>query len=316
MSPRHLSRQIVWSALGVALLLPSVVLSNPLPAAMVFTHVQEVNPLFCEQCPIEYCDQIQQYATLTGPVEFDLFVFTGGYVAVHDLALNLQWPVEWTLVDWAVCQEGEGILEAQDNQADFALTWPQCPEFPTEVFLAARLVFNVTGFGTLQVRDGTPGIYIGCPPDGFWDWPMCSGGQAGVECSYCYASCDLSLVCRPNLTPGVLDLEAEQGTLIEEHLDVEFNGEFCTGSYSATEPWIYLDVSFLGPGQDELTVTIDTNTLAPGEYYAWIRGESHCVGCTRVLLNVLPAMQSVPEDPCLPPSRDAETWGRVKALYR
>ena len=47
--------------------------------------------------------------------------------------------------------------------------------------------------------------------------------------------------------------------------------------------------------------------LVPGDYSAWLRVENHCVGCTRVLLEVVPPAASV-DDPQQQPST---TWGLV-----
>jgi hypothetical protein len=47
-------------------------------------------------------------------------------------------------------------------------------------------------------------------------------------------------------------------------------------------------------------------------YQDWVRTEVECVGCTRVILEVIDPTSGVPEDPAML----LNSWGQLKTLYR
>jgi hypothetical protein len=299
-----------------ALLCPAVLLANPLPPAAVFTHVQPIDPQFCGQTAITLCDQLVQYTEESGPLEFDLFIdplaFWGE--ALYALTLDLEWPAGWVLLGWEPCGGGGGSFDVAGDRGTLALTWPACPIMSGELFLAARVSFDVTATGRLRVLDcGGQTIGVGCPPGTFYEWALTNGAMAAVECAYCWADCEYGDgPCRVEPTPKRLDLEAAQGEVLTRDVEVHYWGP-CPCDYVVTEPWIEYELEWVGEYDQLMHVTIDTGPLVPGAYSAWIRLESECVDCVRVELTVLPHGQEVEEyDPAGVPT----SWGRIKSGYR
>jgi hypothetical protein len=327
MDPRRLARRIPPGAallclLSLVLLVsqPQPLLANPLPTSAIFVHVQPVNPDFCDDNPIVSCPEIVQYTQASGLLEFDLFFYpmmAPPPLRISGFETAVEWPSTWDLVGWEICHGGEGTVDLNGNQASIAINWPSCPTMTEDVFLVARLIINVTSHGHLDYSlGGGSSVRIGCPPDvEEWDtWQL--SAEAGVECSFCWMPCDFGDYCNPVPDPTLLELQVRQGETAQRdvHFDIVGGGLVypCPVIFVTTASWLTETHIELGWDEWLVTLEIDTSGLAPGYHQAWLRGEVECVGCTRVLLEVLPPITGVadPEPPA------STSWGRVKTLYR
>jgi hypothetical protein len=286
---------------------------------LVFVHVHEVAPEFCASCPVTSCPQIVQHTDLSGPLEFDLFfapIAYGPDETISSFSGTFEWPVGWTLIDHEICPAGTGTIEPSGNRVEVNVTWPDCPPCG-ELFLVARLVLNVSGHGSLATAAGEPPIVtLGCPPGAFEVHAYAVGGEAGVECAYCFQPCDLSAPCRPVPDPPAIALQVAEGGTVGAEIQVSVGGGSvgwpCQTSFSCTESWMQLEVEEIGPDEYRITLSADAAGLGPGSYRGWVRMADTCVGCTRVDLTVSPLV-SVP-DPGIP--LRIASWGGVKSKYR
>ncbi len=307
----------VAALVALLLTLPPATHANPLPAAAVFTHVQQPDPTFCDACPITQCSQIVQYTEATGPVEFDFFVWVPVSDVVVSAQLTLVWPEEWTFIDGGPCNGAVGDLEVDGHQAVLTTTWPDCLTFE-DIFLAGRVVLNVTSFGELELPYGASTITYGCPPNQFdWDIDALGGAQAGVVCSYCYQDCSFEMPCEPVLSPDDIALELVRGETAITQIAAQLHGWTpCTADFVSSEPWMQLRTEEVGAGEYAVTLTVDSAGLEPGDYAGWVRGISECVGCAHVSLTVLQSQGIEDEETDGAPPEDVSTWGALKILYR
>ncbi len=327
--PRSLAALLI---LGIPLLLFTLsiawifpVRANPLPDAMVFTHVQPYEPDFCSQTTITTCEQIVQYTTERGLMEFDIFIYPLAHAGQPVYAFESSfgdWPADWQLLSTEICSPGEGTIEVIGRMAVLDLVWPTCPTPPPgEVMLACRFVFDAPTYGGPCFCFSGAFLTHGCPPNTFTVDAYASGAKSGIECAYCYTDCGFEPVCRAVLYPDEVTVEVVQGEILQEQITSSlFGGAGCVASYDATEPWMELIVEPQGSQSDLLTVTIDTAGLDPGLYSGYVRGQSDCAGCTRVVLTVNPVSQGVserdPEDPGGQGIEIETSWGRLKGQYR
>jgi hypothetical protein len=296
--------------------------ANPLPGSGTFTHVQSPSPAFCEQVQTMLCEQIVQYTEATGRLEFDLFFWSFLWGEHFDAArLSVVWPSAWGFVEAGVCGGAHGSVDVQGNRATVNASWlPDCPTFGAAAILAARIVLDVTGPGSLEYDYYQPNDFtLGCPPQEqpFVPLEALAGAQAGVECDYCYQDCDFDYLCHPRLTPSTLDIAVPQGLSDQFTIQVIAYGDWdpCAPSFSATENWMGLEVEMLSEYEYLLTLTVDTQGLALGEYSGWVKGEAECRGCTRVNLTVADS-QGIEEPSEDPPREAPKSWGGIKSLYR
>jgi hypothetical protein len=302
----------VWILAGM----PQPLTANPLPEAILLIHTQPVDPDFCAN-PIRTCDEIVPFTEATGLVEFDLFFMPAGLnppVEMNTFEAVVQWTGAGAIVDWQICNIGGGTVQAMGNEASLDLYWPFCPVVEDEIFLIARIVVDVGGYGQFRVSEGAPcRIGVGCPvPEYIEPWPL--PATAGVVCSYCFMPCTFQSPCRPSPDPEFLYLDLRQGEIVQRdiHVDVHGGGGVwpCPTGFDTTEPWMTVGAIELAMNEWLATLEIDTSALDPGHYQGWMRAAADCVGCTRVELDVRPPNTGVSEDP------SSTTWGRVKTLYR
>jgi len=297
------------------------VAANPLPPSAMFTHIQVPNPAFCENAPPMTCDQIVQYTEATGLLEFDLFLwsyFTGD--RFHAVRVTATWPVSWGVVEASLCNGAHGTIQVQGNRAVVDASWlPDCPTLETGVALVGRVVLDVTGHGTFDYSYTEPRcVTWNCPPNGYTDdLAALVGGTAGVVCDYCYADCRFQTLCRPELTPAVLNIEIPRG--LSDQYAIEaftyFWDEPCSPSFLGTESWMSLAVEQVDWMRHRLTLTVDTQGIEVGEHAGWVIGQEDCRGCTRVNLTVTDSQGIEEPDEPTPPGATT-TWGEVKSLYR
>jgi hypothetical protein len=140
--------------------------------------------------------------------------------------------------------------------------------------------------------------------------PWFESAEAGMACSYCWTDCGYGPVCTPTTATPLLTLAVPQGTQVSEAVDFAVSGGAWPCSFQAigSEDWMQVVTESLGEQAYRATLSVDTGSLAPGHYAGWLRGESACVACTRVELEVL-LPTGVPDGP-LPPS-----FSRIKAFY-
>jgi hypothetical protein len=298
---------------------PRPALANPLPEAMMFVHVHPPDGSFCTDHGIASCGDIVQYTSLSGVLEFDVFlVFAVGDpgMPVHHLSLPLELTMGWSLLDWEFCQGGVGTVTDLGNHLLVDADWPGCPPFTGDPLLLVRLLINVTGFGELaQDYSQETHLVMGCPPE--WDmWPMLAAGQAGVECSYCYQPCSGASPCHPVPATNRVQLTGEVGELLEADLPFQvFGDEFfysCTFQAVPSASWLQANAVHLDGIDWNVHLTVDTSQLAPGFHWCWLRGEADCTGCAEVWLQLQPPVSAVPD----PPPEGKQSWGRLKSLYR
>ncbi len=324
---RRLSCRV--SVLGAVLIcglfgLQSDSIANPLPSGVILVHVQPVTSDFCSTNPITDCEDIVQYTDASGTLEFDLYIQLLEFeppISYYSLNTVVQWSPGWALLDWEFCHDGTGSVDVVGNEATVDIVWPSCPQAEGEVFLAARFVVEVTGygkFGTLDWNEST--VFVGCPPLTYSSFPFLAAAEAGVECSYCFVSCTFEGPCQPVPDPAMLDLSVIQGqaSVSEIHIPV-FGGLTwpCAVSFVPTEDWMTFSYEEIGWNDYMVTLTVETAGLEPGFYEGWFRAEDACVGCTKVNLEVLPPVNAVPgDDPTTGPPVVRSTWGTMKTLYR
>ena len=144
-------------------------LANPIPANGVFVHVQPLASDFCTNNPITSCEDVVQFTTETGLLEFDLFLFSAfPDVPVYRFQTNLHWPAGWVLTGWEICGGGDGVFSPTGDGAFVDITWAHCPPFDGDHFLIARVVLEVSGPGQFSGDVVTP-VWFNCPPDDLWE---------------------------------------------------------------------------------------------------------------------------------------------------
>jgi hypothetical protein len=82
--------------------------------------------------------------------------------------------------------------------------------------------------------------------------------------------------------------------------------------FLASEGWMTVESEVIDFNRFSVTVTVDATDLEEGNYQDWVRTEVECVGCTRVILEVIDPTSGVPEDPAML----LNSWGQLKTLYR
>lgn len=294
--------------------------ANPLPTGLIFVHVQPPVENFCEINSITMCDEIVQYTDATGILEFDLYLMVplGMPMTYYGLQTSLAWPASWVFLGWEACHGGEGWFDPIGNGGALNITWPSCPTTENEVFLAARFVMQVTGYGKFGGADwGEATVTFDCPPDEYSEIIFMTAAEAGVECAYCFQPCDFGSACKPVPDPAELFLSVVQGQSAESQIHVPvLGGGFtmpCTPFFHTTADYMTVTYEEIGWNDYMVTLTVDTEELATGFHQAWFKAVDTCTGCTRVIVEVLPPVNGVPgEDPGQP---TLSTWGAMKALY-
>ncbi|MCK4413336.1 MAG: hypothetical protein KAY32_07330 [Candidatus Eisenbacteria sp.] len=290
-------------------------LAPPATHEAILFHVQPVSAGFCDQDHVWECPQVRQHTEATGLLEFDLFVYSNRPeedLSLCTLDLPLAWPAEWTLIDWECCHEGEASFAVSGHAGQLSIAWQSCPDLRGGLLLVARFIMDVEGcgwFGVAGVLDHpTLKLTRGSQELDIW-WVLPGWAQAGVTCSYCYIPCDLHTPCRPELTPRHIELETCLGGTAQGYARCWMHGG-CEAAYATTADWLEVEVGDPVPASDgitqEILIRADATSLPVGTHEAYIRASGECVGCTRLILSVIPT----------PPVSIHTSWGKLKDLYR
>jgi hypothetical protein len=297
--------------------------ANVIPESALLFHVQPVaGPDYCETSPLTDCFEIIRHTEETGLVEFDLFIHPIAYVEEHlpiqSLTTVLEWTANLELVSWESCAPA-GDLSVDGHTADLWLHWPDCPPMAEEILLAARLQFNVTGYGILDAP-GVSELVLGCPGGDFTAMAVGAYAQAGVECTYCFVKCGRHEHCEPHLDPDVLYLEAHEGEMVEGEIVISAESPtgppfHCELECTEYEDWMTINLEELEWPDFRLTVAADASVLQEGVYEGKVYVESYtCMNCADIVFTVTGISGLPDDDP--DGALKSVSWGAVKARHR
>lgn len=309
-SPSHRCAVVGWMTAALLALhggAGAPVLANPLPPAATFIHVQPFNAGDDPTERIVSCEEIQQYTSQTGAMEFDLFIKSFGEW-LEDLTSfsgTVTLPADWTLTGYEVASGGTGTVSGVTGEFDLDFTYPG--SVSGEVLPVVRLFVHAPGYGQLHssVAFLNAGGYDMAAEGGY--------ATAGVWCDYCYTDCDFSMhQCTVQFESGQpVTLELDAGTSTQVVLPATTGSvSLCSVQVEDNADWMQTSCAH-GEEYWQVNVTVDVDAagLAPGVYEGWVKLESDCAACRTVELTVLPPT-SVP-DPDLAPA----SWSTIKALY-
>lgn len=295
--------------------------ANVLPDATVDVNV--IPGLPSEYCvtTIDDCNEMHMSTDAQGLVAFQIFVNTS-YLHYSDpvtsFVTKLDWPDEWTLVDGAFCEGGEGTFEYWGpGPYPLEITWP-CSHRPHGMFLALELVLDVHGYGTLDFIGNTQ-VHIGCPPAGQSVNAFTGFGEAGTNCEYTDEPCHAAFgpwYCIPGVDQDSLLLVTTVGGTVHE--EIVFGSGWgmdhsCHGAFDAVTDadWCSARVEDgVDPSENILVIDADASGLGPGQHESTVQvlydgSGGAAARCLEVILDVAE-----------PTSLIVTTWGRIKALYR
>ncbi len=310
---------------GIAVLaLVSPAGANPLPDTVVLIHVRAAEPPGQEGCTIPgivSCQDIVNSTTLTGEVEFDIFVERGISYVPNTLQTTLTWPASWSFIRWEPCNGANAWLNPGVGTGQLEALWPDCP-LVEGIHLVGRLVMDVTGYGQLQPSsDGV--LYVNCPPDepvGYYAPGVYA--EAGVTCDYTMMECWSLDRCIPVLSQAEVAFSSGPGGVLAA--DIPFQIESMGGpcNYYAEAETAWLSVSHQQVGYDQYVLHLVANPvgLGPGVYttHAMLTAAPPLAPVFRRCVSVtleIPQNSAVPEDPGL--AREIPmSWSQVKSVYR
>jgi len=269
-------RSIAWPPVGIAILLGATgaAWANPVPDLMFYSHVRPVEGYICVQLPIGSCDELVQSTTLTGPLEFDVFV---------------EWQPDWTFLSVDVCGAPGGSFTREGHTGILHMPSFDSLPFSSGLLGLARIILDVTSPGWFRI--------VRIENCNFSEW---TSVRAGLECGECAWPCSwgpygLYGASFPSLDPDELELRTETGKTAVGQIDVGLYdiqpGEHI--SYVTAESWLSLETHSIPPGyydrSYEITVTADADSLDPGVYEGWVEVQRmRCSECARIVLTVVP----------------------------
>ncbi|MCP4545732.1 MAG: hypothetical protein GY835_04585 [bacterium] len=302
------SSSFKYLALILLLMLPLSAVANPLPDGLLFTHVQPANP--GEIPSITSCDEIIQYTTATGEMEFDIYLKSflyEEYLEVGNARMELEWPATWTLQSFDIPYGGTCVPDVSGNHVVLDIDFANCSAATgNEVLLLARCFITVDGPGILM-SPATNTVSV-CNPEYEMELFGSVPGHAGVVCDYYYESCTLDHLCRPTTTVDELDLIVVSGestsASIPYRVSTVYPGD-CGATVEGSEEWMTVTMSGIQEwGDFNLLLNVDTEGLDPGNYSGWVSASSAGRACTWIDLEVLPLIAA-----------EEKTWSAIKAEY-
>ena len=276
------------------------------------------------------CEDVVQHTTDTGQLVFDAYYYPLLYLynepeglGIESLTATFTWPAEWGFVQaYEPIDDGYGSLQPWGDGYRLVWSFYGCPVITLDdpLLFIGRFVLNVTGPGRFECEIG--GDVDTCPDGGTIPESGYGSAQAGVGCSFCDESCELTMPSWADLTPEELPIEAQQGNDASGSFSVMVNDMAPpqTISFETDVDWLDFEWSWVDHYLIELEVTAHTSGLEPGLHSARVRSVTEdCTGCAWVRLTVLPSAQGVEEEPGDQPPKpidEGNTWGLIKALYR
>lgn len=293
-----------FAALACLLLLPSLLLANPIPDALIFIHVQPAD--YGAPPAITTCAEIVQYTTDEGELEFDLYmkVFAPyGEFGIQEFEVSVEWPAAWTYGGYHVPFEGISDIDVNGNGATVTCFTYPCEVNTNEVILLCRIFLDVDGVGQLEGHYPASSITL-CPDPNVLE-PFMVPGMAGVVCDYGFEDCDFDYLCRPHTDTHVLNLEIPMGETVSEEIMYHIYSPLtCDQTTVGTEDWMEVSVEAVSYNDYIVTLVVDTEDMDPGDYGGWVRMESDGAACTWIDLTVMPLI-----------GLDRTSWGEIKARY-
>ncbi len=281
---------------------PSPVGANPIPDAAVYFNVRPAGPpeLSCVT-DITSCQEMHASTPAQGPVEFQIFIHLMS--AIQDsipilyFRTHLTWPSAWTLDDYCIIADGGQCDELGPQEADLWLEW-NCP-YPSAMFLAATLVFDVQGFGRLDTG-GDCELYVTCAYPYEILVPTAHFGEAGTGCEFTDHPCATNgYHCVPILTGLQVQLTAPEGGTAHAELEFPITGypyPICEFTVNSEAPWATGYVMSEEYPRGTLYVDADASGLDPGVHesqmqlvYDQVGGWGTLARCLPVTLTVEPA---------------------------
>lgn len=298
MSMQHVILSLVCIFIGAAF--PQTALANPVFSGNFLTHVQPVEPDFCNTNPIEDPEAVIFTTPLTGELEFDLFLYhiievTG---LVDSAQVRFEWPAAWSFVAAEICL-GTGQVLPIGNTCELLIdTGGGAPEF----CLLARIVVDAPSAGELEM--------IGAGMHSQWGWEpvYLAGARAGMLCSDCPTGAWFQHWCMPMMNAHLLELTAHQGGEVQEavHVFLDDLNPCDPLTFEPTEPWLTLEIENIQLASWDIVVTADATGLSPGLYQGFVEIISQeCTECVEVLFTVT---ANTPVHPA--------SWGRIKSVFR
>lgn len=299
----HLAKQMRFPfsiLVGIGILaITGTASANPVLVGSIYTHVQEVNPNFCEENPFTTFEDISPNTPLTGELEFDLFYSCMD--VVDSVSVTLEWPAEWSFVSFEFCDGGGNATALSHGLALIVDT----PGGASLLGLFGRLVLNASTAGELDLID--PRIHL---PGWGWETVYGVGARTGLLCGDCPPDpWQHPNFCVPELTPTSLELTAEQGASASDEFEALLNDLIgCTATFDSEADWITLEVDQPLPYIPHyiVTVTADAIALEIGVHQSWVYVDSgDCIECLEVIFEVT-------EDSPV----ESATWGQIKSVFR
>jgi hypothetical protein len=280
-------------------------------------------PAGCTIPGIVDCGDIVNSTTLTGEVEFDIFIQVGSGTPPADplyyLQTTLTWPASWQFVRWEACPGADGWFVPEGGTGALEAVWTDCP-LVDYVLLVGRLVLNVTGYGyVLPSMDGV--LYKNCPPA----QPVALEAvgvfaEAGVDCNFTRMFCRPVPYCLPTLSVTEVAFSTGPGGVLAADIPFEVlspSGASCPYVVETEAAWLSGSYQELDVENYILHLVSNPVGLAPGTYATramlttpgpWTR---RCLGVTLEI----PANSGLP-DGGEPEQEVRMSWSRVKSIYR
>jgi hypothetical protein len=267
------------------------------PGNLFFDVVPWDNPYDYCYTAATSCEQLDPSKPETGGYLFQIFINPPeGYYGepITGLFVDLYWPEEWYLSDFAFCSGGTGTLDWYGpNPHRLEISWP-CTSVHEEMFLAATIVLGVWEFGVLAPEHNVQGaLQIGCPPGVIREYPLFQFAEAGTRCEHEMDPCGSYAYpgCAAYFPVDVLHLAGEPGEAV--HGELPFTAGYeglgdCAPSVRADDEWAKVDLEDGAvPWEFTLGVSVDLTGMEPGTYTTNVHVASHWMErCAEVLLDV------------------------------
>lgn len=303
-----LLRRVTFSAspfvriTGLCLLFSTCLLSHPafanvLPPGKIYFDVVPWDDAY-DYCATDAtsCEQLDPSRPELGAFLFKLFINPPeGYYGepITSLSIDLYWPAEWRLWDFAFCSGGQGTLDGYGSGPyRLEMTWPCSPVY-YEMFPALTLVFYVPEYGILTPDWNPAGaLRVGCPPNVNQDWPLYQFAEAGTRCEHQMDPCDDTYPrCAADFPNDVLHLTGETGETVHGELPFtagEDGDHDCVPSARADEGWARVRVE-TGTVPWAFTLVVDAKLegMEPGTYTTDVHiTENWMERCVQVIADV------------------------------